>query len=205
MLLRLLAFTVLNVAVCLTGVRGARAADEAKVEIPPIAITRATGAVEVDGDLSDPGWQGAVRIDGDAELPRHRVRYTLQVSPGRLISRLSVEGFVGEEIDFANNRVGTGADVIMGGTIRPTDHLELRLNASRRWLNVDPGTVPQGRLFTAQVERLRATYTFTPRLFVRAIGQYVETRREPSRYDFAVAPRSASFGGSALFAYKLNW
>src|SRR5438876_6085130 len=30
---------------------------------PPIHIERARGAIKVDGDLSDPGWQGATKIE----------------------------------------------------------------------------------------------------------------------------------------------
>jgi hypothetical protein len=33
----------------------------------------------------------------------------------------------------------------------------------------------------------------------------VETTRDPSLYVTEVEPRSHGFGGSALFAYKLNW
>jgi len=55
------------------------------------------------------------------------------------------------------------------------------------------------------VDRLRATYTFTSRLFLRVIGQYVKTTRDPSLYTFEVAPKNGDFNGSALFAYKLNW
>ena len=64
---------------------------------------------------------------------------------------------------------------------------------------------PQERLFIQQVSRVKATYTFTSRLFVRAIGQYVATTRDPSLYTVPVDPRSGDFSGSALFAYKLNW
>ena len=55
------------------------------------------------------------------------------------------------------------------------------------------------------MDRLRATYTFTSRMFVRAIGQYVQTVRDPTLYVDEVDRKEASFGGSALFAYKLNW
>ena len=73
-----------------------------------------------------------------------------------------------------------------------------------RWLELDePGA--SGRLFTAQVERLRATWSFNSRTFVRAIGQYEQTTRDPALYTFATSDRGARFGGSALFAYKLNW
>jgi hypothetical protein len=112
---------------------------------------------------------------------------------------------VGEEVDFANARTGTGANVVVRATLRPTNHLELALNEARRWLNVPADAGQKERLFTARVDRLRATYTLTSRMFFRVIAQYVETKRDPSLYVDEVAPKDASFGGSALFAYKLNW
>jgi hypothetical protein len=142
---------------------------------------------------------------GDLVLPRQQFIYTVNANPSRAVSQLSLDGFVGQEIDFANNRRGHGADVTLQGTLRPTNHLELRLRSGRRWLNVGRGTGGSGRLFTAQVQRLRATYNFTPRAFLRVIGQWVETNREPSLYTSQVERRDGDFSGSALFAYKLNW
>ena len=63
----------------------------------------------------------------------------------------------------------------------------------------------RARLFTARVDRLRVTYTFTARSFFRLIGQYASTRRDPSLYATPVAARDGTFTGSALLAYKLNW
>lgn len=62
-----------------------------------------------------------------------------------------------------------------------------------------------GRLFTASVARLRAAYTFSARAFLRVIGQYVETKRDPSLYTFDVDSKSGDFQFSALVSYKLNW
>jgi hypothetical protein len=55
------------------------------------------------------------------------------------------------------------------------------------------------------VDRLRATYTFTSRFFLRAIGQWVETTRDQSLYEDEVERRSGTLSASALLAYKLNW
>jgi len=82
----------------------------------------------------------------------------------------------------------------------PTDHLSLDAIRNSRSLDV-----ASGHLFTEQVTRGKATYTFTSRMFVRLIGQYVNTTRQPQLYAFDVSDRSGSFSGSALFAYKLNW
>ena len=142
---------------------------------------------------------------GEVIVPRQRLYYNLNASPTRWLNDVSLQGYVGEDADFDNARPGTGADVRLSGTVRPTDHIELRLDTSRRWLDVDPPDQPGGRLFTAQVERVRATYTFTSRIFLRLIAQYVDTRRDPSLYIEETSARDASFSGSALFAYKLNW
>jgi hypothetical protein len=78
-------------------------------------------------------------------------------------------------------------------------------------LNVDRSAAVAGapaggaRLFTAQVQRLKGTYNFSGRTFLRLIGQYVSTRRDPSLYVVDVPRRSAGFSGSALFSYRLNW
>ncbi|HEY2938462.1 MAG TPA: hypothetical protein VGJ27_01480, partial [Gaiellaceae bacterium] len=102
--------------------------------------------------------------------------------------------------DVVNVRVGRGFSVTAFATVRPTDHLTLDANSAVSWLNVD-----KGRLFTAQVQRLKTTYNFSPRMFLRLIGQYVSTRRDPLLYALDVPPRSAGFSGSALFSYRLNW
>ena len=142
---------------------------------------------------------------GNRTFPRRQFIYTFQVSPNRSISLISLDGFLGEQVDFANARLGTGGTVNLTSSIRPTDHLELRFNGSRQWLNVDTGPAGKARLFTASVARLRATYTFTARAFARAIAQYVATDRDPALYVSAVDRKSGSWASSLLVAYKLDW
>jgi hypothetical protein len=122
------------------------------------------------------------------------------VSPTRRVAQISLDGNAGEEIDFANSRVGRGATINVSGRVNPTDHLEVQLVQNQQFLNIEGR-----RLFTARVSRVRAVYTFTPRSFVRVIGQYVSTDREPELYRSTVTRRSATLSGSVLFAYKLNW
>jgi hypothetical protein len=142
---------------------------------------------------------------GNHTFPRRQFVYTLQISPSRSISQITLDGFLGEQLDFANSRLGTGGTVNLTSSIRPTDHLELRFDGSRQWLNVDAGPAGKGRLFTASVARVRATYTFTARAFARAIAQYVVTERDPGLYISAVDRKSGSWSGSTLVAYKLDW
>ena len=67
----------------------------------------------------------------------------------------------------------------------------------------EPGS--EGRLFTAEIARMRANYVFSARSLVRVIGQYVDTEFDPALYSFPVPPRDGNFTGSILYSYKLNW
>ena len=165
------------------------------------------------GTGMDGRWNSFIRIElnadafrvGDEWLQRFRPRLLLQGSPGRVLNQFSIDTYAGEEIDFANGRKGRGATIVTSVTVRPDDHLELRGNFNVRWLDEHAAAGLSGRLFTATVERLRATWAFNSRAFVRLIGPYVQTKRDASLYTFPVRSKAADFGGTALFAYKLNW
>jgi hypothetical protein len=165
------------------------------------------------GSGMDGKWNSFFRVElnhdeirvGDELLSRFRPRVYLESSPGRVFNLFTIDTYFGQEIDFANAREGTGTTLAGSLSLRPNEHLELRANASRRWLNVDAGGGRPGRLFVAEVERLRATWSFDARSFLRVIGQYVETRRDPLLYTFPVGEKSTDLSLSALFAYKLDW
>jgi hypothetical protein len=142
---------------------------------------------------------------GDRVLDTTNVAYFVQVDPHRRFPRIGVNGLIGQDIDFFNARVGSGGNLTGFATLRPTDHLTLDLNSAVQWLNVDDGARSGARLFTAQVQRIKATYNFSPRLFVRLIGQYVNTRRDPTLYRFPVPKRSSELSSSGLLSYRLNW
>ena len=165
------------------------------------------------GSGGDGKWNSFTRVElnrdeyrvGTAVLERFRPRVYFESSPGRFVNFYSIDTYFGDEIDFANARRASGATVIATATIRPSDHLELRCDGSGRWLNVDAGNGLSGRLFSAEIGRLRATYSFNARSFARLIGQYDQVTRDTTLYTFAVNPKDADFSASALFAYKLNW
>lgn len=130
--------------------------------------------------------------------------YFVQLDPGRRLPRVGVDGFVGRVADFDNGGLGDALEVGLAATVRPNDHLDLQLNLRRSGLDVDRAG-RSGRLYTETIERLRMNYVFSERMLVRLIGQYVRTTRDPLLYTFPVPAKSAGFGGSALFSYKLNW
>lgn len=135
-------------------------------------------------------------------LPRQRLQWIFNVSPSRVLSLVEVIGVFGNDVDFSAARRARGGTINTAVKIRPTDHLELALIANRRWLDVDAdgqGGGYRDRLFTATVERLRAQYSFSSRLFVRVVAQYLKN-------DFELdGSKSKTFSGNALVSYKLNW
>ena len=144
------------------------------------------------------------RNDGEV-LSRKQLVYTVQFTVSRLIPQVSFDGWVGQDIDFFNNRLGRGARVNMGAQFRPTSRLQLSSTTVVQWLREHSASGPTGRLFIAQIERLRAQYMFSPQMFVRAVVQNQRTSSNPLIYGVDVPLRSGSLSSQILFAYKLNW
>ncbi len=140
----------------------------------------------------------------DRLFETHQLKFSEQVSLNKLITQIGADGWVGQQVDFANVRLGRGASISPFATIRPTDHLQLNFSGGVQWLSVPQGS-GEDRLFTSQIERLRATYTFTSKMFLRTIVQNQRTNRDRSLYTFRVNQHGGSLASQLLFAYKLNW
>jgi len=161
----------------------------------------------------DAAWNSFMRFELNFDEVRgvaktHKRKYLqpyIEIRPGKVLSQISIEGRIGDQIDFAHDRLGDGLDFTLSGEIRPGNHLKLEPSYSRRTLDVTADDGHSGRLFTAEVSRLLAVYTFNSRAWLRLIGQRVDSERDPSLYSFEVDPRTSDFGGSLTFAYKLNW
>jgi len=158
-------------------------------------------------------WNGFVQfryIDDDIRtvnglIGRKQVGYYAQFSPSRLLSAISVNGTSGQAIDFANGRPGTGTAMALSATLNPTNHLNVLLNEDQSWVNVDDALGVSRQLFIQRVSRVRGTYTFTSRMFVRGTAQYVATNSDPRLYTFSTPPKSGTVSGQVLLSYKLNW
>ena len=109
------------------------------------------------------------------------------------------QGTVGNQIDFANARQGEQLRFDPGVRWNVGSHLRLNLNHAFEAIDVDGG-----RLFTANLTELRATYQFNNRTFVRWIGQHLDVDRDPSLYTFPIGSRSRDFFNQLLFSYKIN-
>jgi hypothetical protein len=121
------------------------------------------------------------------------------------VALIAVNGTLGQDIDFDNARPARGPTINGELTLQPSDHLAVDIIENVRRLSVDNSLGRSMPLFTQQVQRVKGTYTFTSRMFVRLIAQYVGTTSDPTLYIATVAARAGDFSGSALFAYKINW
>ncbi|HEX5043017.1 MAG TPA: DUF5916 domain-containing protein [Candidatus Polarisedimenticolaceae bacterium] len=140
-----------------------------------------------------------IRAQDGFDYPRRQLVFSTNVSPSLVVSRIQLDGAAGEEIDFATGRTGHGLRANLLASFRPGNHLELQTVLNRQYLDV-PLTpeAAESRLFTATVARLRGTYTFNRRAFLRLIVQDVDNEHVEEGHVHALQ-------GSALFSYKLNW
>ena len=137
---------------------------------------------------------------GDRLFQTHRIVYNEQFSINKTITQLGFSGWIGQQVDFANIRLGRGANIEPFAVIRPTNHLELNFSGAIQWIGES-----SRRLFTSQFERVRATYTFNSKMFLRTIVQNQRTNRSQALYTFDVNQHSGSLASQLLFAYKVNW
>ena len=142
---------------------------------------------------------------GDVTFPRDQIQFFQRISPSRRLTQIGVDGNFGTDVDFVNVRRGHGGQFNAYAAIMATNHLVFEMIANTSWLHVDDAAGANQSLFTAHVERVRANYTFTPRSFVRLIGQYVSTDRSPALYLNPTTAHDGFFSGSVLVAYKINW
>jgi hypothetical protein len=156
------------------------------------------------GKWGSDGWmtlrvQNQERVNGRM-LTTQFVEFSMRAAPARWLPAFRVDGAVGGKIDYAEGRTGTGANLSLSGTVRPTDHLQLQATASREWLDLDAG-----RLFDAKSAFVQATYTFSARSLVRLVAQQGDTTRNVALYTGDVVAHEHKRVLSALYGYKLTF
>jgi len=129
------------------------------------------------------------------------LNWFIQIDPSRRVTRLSLQGRAGEAIDFTNLVVGRSASVGATATFRPVDRTTIEFDSNHE--------VQRNRganVYSAQVERMRALYSFSASSILRLIAQYDDVNRHIEQYPGIRVPQhSGDFLGSLLYSYKLNW
>ncbi len=109
------------------------------------------------------------------------------------------EGDFGDRIDYANTRPGRRMRLAPNFTCNLGLHLRLIFNHTFERL-----TVEEGRLYTANISQLTASYQFNTRTFIRSILQYVDYNYNAGLYTFEIDPQYKHLFTQFLFSYKLN-
>lgn len=128
------------------------------------------------------------------------IYYEIETKPSQRVASVTISGQLGEQADLVNERVGRGGSLTLNATFRPTIHLTTDIRAAREWLDIG-----NDRLFTANVARLKATYNFSSRMFLRLIAEHSRIHRNSSLYVEPVQEEEGSWGGSILYGYRFNW
>lgn len=115
-----------------------------------------------------------------------------------LIYRISLRS--GDQIDFANNRLGKQLYFSPQVELSMGQHMQLNVKHTYSDLDVD-----NKALFTANLTDLRLTYQFDQRQLLRLILIYSNIKRNPDNYLFRqVDAMSRNLGTQLLYSYKIN-
>jgi hypothetical protein len=119
------------------------------------------------------------------------------------VARFNLSAFLGDAVDFTNNRTADSVQVAPGAELKIGRHVNAKIDHSYQRLNEDGG-----RLFEVNLSQLRLIYNFNTRSFVRGIFQYLDLKRDLDLYDPVVRPffdaKTQTFFTQLLFSYKLN-
>ncbi|MEO0574196.1 MAG: DUF5916 domain-containing protein, partial [Pseudomonadota bacterium] len=105
----------------------------------------------------------------------------------------------GEEIDFANSRIGKTRRISPRINHRMGDGILLRLRHTWQDLRAD-----NARVFTVNLTDFRAQYQFSPRTFVRFVLTHRDIDRNVDNYIDEVDAKSRNISAQLLLSYKIN-
>ncbi|NBB84955.1 MAG: hypothetical protein GVY12_01870 [Bacteroidetes bacterium] len=112
---------------------------------------------------------------------------------------LEILSLAGDEVDFANQRLGSYFRIDPKLTWKLGRRVSLSANYSMQQLHADGA-----RVFTERLVQTRLLYHFSVRAFVRATMQYRSVDRNVANYTTPVDARMTKVFRQLLFSYTLN-
>lgn len=106
----------------------------------------------------------------------------------------------GDQIDFANTRLGKFFSVSPRLRWDLGDHLRINLRHTRDVLDTRDGN----NIFSARLNDFRFTWQFSIRSFARLTLQHLDLERDPSLYVDTVDAQFKTLGAQLLYSYKVN-
>ncbi|MGH8272820.1 MAG: DUF5916 domain-containing protein [Gammaproteobacteria bacterium] len=127
-------------------------------------------------------------------------QYELDASaqPAQWLS-FELDTTAGDGVDYVGVRNGGLLSIAPSFTLSPGRHLKIDFVGNFERLNV-----AGGRLYTANLYDLRIAWYFNSRMFVRAIAQEQNIRKNVALYPPGTASRTRNLATQWLFGYVLN-
>ena len=172
---------------------------------------------DADGRLLEKEWEGYFGLNGPSQWFMEFGGLTRDVLFDGVIFReqkislyteikpvggvyLAFWGRIGDQIDFANTRLGDQVRLEPRINWNVNEHLYFRLRSNLLRLDAKDGQ----NIFDAAVHDVRLTWQFSNRSFVRLTVQHQDVERNPALYLDEVDSRSRNVGRQLLYSYKLN-
>ncbi|HPC84312.1 MAG TPA: DUF5916 domain-containing protein [Thermoanaerobaculaceae bacterium] len=179
--------------------------------IEPWRTTDHTGRVTDEAFAAWANYQGPLQSMANLRLARAREYYDGVTYDQNRLSwfsnvrvngtlTMSLEGRLGDTIDYANGRAATVTRIEPGITLDLGRHLALTIDHVFEDLDVRGG-----RLYRANLTQAKAVYQFSTRAFVRLILQHLDLRRKRGLYlDPPDSSKDRSLYSQLMFSYKLD-
>jgi hypothetical protein len=158
--------------------------------------------ISVDGPLQSQFRAGGISRDvlfDNVLFEEWRLRFFASMKPRGGVS-VGFFSSIGDQIDFANTRIGRQRLLSPFLSWNIGRHLLLRYDGSF----VDFDRLDGPAIFTASVQDVRLTWQFSLRSFLRVTAQFQDIKRNPLSYVSPVQSRSRNLGRQLLYSYKLN-
>ncbi len=126
------------------------------------------------------------------------IQLQFNIRPGSPLT-LSLGGKFGDAIDYTESRAADILGIAPGIAYFFGRHLQLRLDHSLEYLNIDGE-----RLYKANLTQLKFVWQFNVRTFIRAIIQYLDINKNLDLYPRESNSRDRHLFMQLLFSYKIN-
>lgn len=151
------------------------------------------------GDMLDLTDANLLRIaDNTTLFSENKLSLNFRMRPSAYL-KFGIIARIGDEIDFANNRLGQ--QVFLKPDIKWSIGKNVQLELKHTYSNLD---VEGQHLFTANLSDARLTYQFDQRQFLRLIAIYSDIERNQANYHEQVDANRKKLGVQLLYSYKLN-
>lgn len=141
----------------------------------------------------------SLAIDGNSDrFVERQWRLFFETQPNEILYLNSLMS-CGDQIDFANNRLGER--IFFEGEVELNIGQHLYVGGYFLYNDFEADNQP---LFTANLLDARFTYQFDARQFLRLIVSYSDIDRNPDNYIDTVDAESQDLGWQLLYSYKIN-